>query len=69
LISYGALILSRVELLKVEFTTGGLAAPQTEIVGGSGVVSWNRHIVCNGLHELTILPDTLCLGALFDMTI
>jgi hypothetical protein len=41
LISHGALILARVELLEVELSTRGLAAPQTKVVAGWGLVSGN----------------------------
>jgi hypothetical protein len=37
LIRYGALVLSRVELLEIELATGSLAAPETEVIASTGL--------------------------------
>jgi hypothetical protein len=51
------LIVSAVEFLEVEFSTCRLARPKTEVVGGWSVETWNRHVKCNGLHNLAAFPN------------
>jgi hypothetical protein len=41
LISYGALVFTRVELLEVEFAAGSLASPETQVVASASLVAGN----------------------------
>jgi len=59
--------------LKVDFAAGGLAGPETEIVGGRGVVAGNGDVVGNGGDDLTAVPGgdepALVVGMLADVAV
>lgn len=62
MVAYRSLILAVVELLEIEFTRSGFTRPQTEVVGGRGLVAGNGRIVCLSLDDLTTLPDCFVLA-------
>lgn len=70
LVGDGAFVVTAVELLEIEFTSGGLAGPQSQVVGSRGVVSRDRNIVGNGLNNFAAFPDgnvlARCVGRLAD---
>lgn len=59
LISYGALVVTAVEFLEIEFSTSSFAGPETQVVGSWGFETGNWHIVGNGFDNLTTFPDNL----------
>ncbi|GJC79271.1 hypothetical protein ColLi_02109 [Colletotrichum liriopes] len=65
-------VVAAIELLEIKLAAGGLAGPQTQVVGGGGRVTRNRHVVCYGRDGLAALPgsDGLSAGVcrLLDVT-
>jgi len=57
LICNRALVVATIELLEIKLSTSGFARPETQIVGSRGVKSRNWNIICNGLDDLTAIPD------------
>ena len=62
LIGHGALVVSRVEFLKVKLATSGLAGPETEVVASARLVSRNGYVKGNSLDNLSTLPRALLLA-------
>ena len=62
LVRYRTLILARVELLEIEFAASSLAAPETEVVAGTGLVTRDRDIISHSLDNLATLPRGLLLA-------
>lgn len=56
LVRYGTLVVAAVELLKVEFSAGGFARPETEVVRGGGVVAWDGDVVGYCSDEFAAFP-------------
>lgn len=62
LVRHRALVLARVELLEIKLAASGLAAPKTKVVASTSLVSRNRYVKSNSLHNLAALPRALLLA-------
>jgi hypothetical protein len=61
LICDGALVVTAVEFLEIEFSTGSFAGPETQIVGSSSIESRNWDIIGDSLYDFTTFPGTALL--------
>lgn len=72
LVGNGAFVVTAVELLEIELASGGLAGPESQVVGSGGIVTGDRNIVGNGLDNLAAFPDgdglARLIGRLADAT-
>jgi hypothetical protein len=62
LVCNGALIVTAVEFLEVEFSTGSFAGPQTQIVGSRSVEARNWDIISDCFNNLTTFPGASLLA-------